>query len=62
MEIEIRELAARDKADWRNIDDSFTVDSILVPSLTGREFAFAVEPAPRYIKSYSEDFKEIEVN
>lgn len=55
MNIEIRELAAGDHNGWKNINDSFTVDSTLVLSLTGREFEFTVKPIPHYIKSYSEE-------
>lgn len=59
MDIEIQEFAMEDGNASRNIDDSFTIDSTLVLSLTGREFEFTVKPTPHYTKSYSEDrFKE----
>ncbi|GGD96497.1 GNAT family N-acetyltransferase [Paenibacillus nasutitermitis] len=61
MDIVIRKFAVGDKNAWGNIDDSFTVDSTLVLSLSGREFRFTVEPIPGYTKSYSEErFKEAE--
>lgn len=61
MDIGIREFTAGDEIVWRNIDDSFTVDSTLVLSLSGREFGFTIKPIPRYTKRYSEErFNEAE--
>lgn len=61
MDIVIREFAVGDENVWRNIDDSFTVDSTLVLSLSGGEFRFIVKPIPDYTKSYTEErFKEAE--
>ncbi|MBB6691095.1 GNAT family N-acetyltransferase [Cohnella xylanilytica] len=55
MDIVIREFAAGDEDAYGKIDDSFVVDSILVPSLKGREFGFAVESVPSYTKSYKDE-------
>ncbi|MFF2480396.1 GNAT family N-acetyltransferase [Paenibacillus sp. NPDC058071] len=55
MDVIIRELMAEDKDNWRDLDDSFTVDSTLVLSLTGRQVEFTVKKIPSYTKSYSQD-------
>lgn len=38
---------------WQDIDNSFTVDSILVLSLTGRQISFTVKEIPAYTKNYA---------
>jgi len=61
MDIVIREFAAGDEDAFGKIDDSFVVDSIIVPSLKGLEFDLAVEPVPSYTKSYMEEkYRDVE--
>jgi len=55
MDIAIRELAVGDEHAWKDIDDSFTVDSTLVLSVTGRQVSFTVKEIPSYTKSYSDE-------
>lgn len=59
MDFEIREIMVGDADNWKDIDDSFTVDSTLVLSLTGRQVNYTVKAVPSYTKSYSQErFKE----
>lgn len=61
MNIVIRELSTADEDAWQDIDDSFTVDSTLSLSLTGRQIDFTVNKIPGYTKSYSDpQFKDAE--
>ncbi len=55
MDIVIREIMVGDEINWKEIDDSFTVDSTIVLSLTGRQIGFTVKEIPGYTKSYSEE-------
>ncbi|RNB86462.1 GNAT family N-acetyltransferase [Brevibacillus panacihumi] len=59
MDIVIREFAVGDKMNGNDIDDSFTVDSTIVLSLSGRQIRYTVKECPRYTKRYSdEQFEE----
>lgn len=55
MDVVIRELMVGDEDRWRSIDDSFTVDSTLVLTLTGRQIGYQVEKTSAYTKSYSDE-------
>lgn len=55
MEIAIRGITAGDKEIRKHIDDSFTVDSTLVLSMTEGQIGFTVKTIPSYTKSYSEE-------
>lgn len=55
MDIVIRELSVGVKMNGKEIDDSFTVDSTVVLSLSGRHIGFTVKECPSYTKRYSED-------
>jgi len=61
MDFVVREIMVGDEDNWKDIDDSFTVDSTLVLSLTGRQIDFTEKEIPSYTKSYSQErFKEAE--
>jgi streptothricin acetyltransferase len=62
MNISIREMTLEDNNIRIHIDDSFTVDSILVLSLTGRQLDFTVKEIPSYQKSYSDELSEAALN
>lgn len=55
MNITIRELAAGDPADWQRLDDSFTVDSVLVLSTTDGRIGYEITEVPAYTKRYSDE-------
>ncbi|WP_028551561.1 GNAT family N-acetyltransferase [Paenibacillus sp. UNC451MF] len=50
MEIYVKEFAHGDRLD--PIDDSFTVDSMLVLTFTGHKFHYVIKEIPPYTKSY----------
>lgn len=59
MDIVIREIKIGDEVNWKDIDDSFIVDSSLVLSLTGRQIGFTLkEESPSYTKSYTKSHSE----
>lgn len=58
MEVTIRPLTAGDRVSDIRIDGSFTVDSILVLSVTDRQIDYTVMRIPAYEKSYSDEESE----
>ncbi|TNJ62846.1 GNAT family N-acetyltransferase [Paenibacillus hemerocallicola] len=55
MDIVIREITAGERDIRAEIDDSFTVDSTLVLSLTDGKIGYTVKKIPGYEKSYSDE-------
>lgn len=54
-EISIREMTAEDQIRGMGIEDSFTVDSVLVLSFSKNQFSYTVKDIPSYEKRYTED-------
>lgn len=60
MEIVIREIRDGDEWIWPEIDDSFTVDSLLVLSLKENRIGYSIREVPKYEKKYTDKLPDRE--